>query len=336
MELGFGERDFTACCGSKKFAEEMSIAGPFTSLEQALEASRDIWFNKVDINGWLEAFATHPQIGETPSVNEKNETSAKWSKGEQSIALATASNCSLQELSEWNSWYKQKFGFVFLICASGKSSAEILGELKKRFSNRLTVELEIAAQEQMKITELRLVKLFDARDSRTPHAINQPPTGSMLKQDFRVVADERIGRIGAHLSLSTDKTLAVPSRTRPPITTHVLDVSVGRPGVGIEVSLEKWEGSGSLGFSNAQNVDGWSLLGASVTDSDGRSGRLLPVVDRVPNGYYRISFNTGKYLKAGFFPYVSIVFEIKETQVLEHFHVPLLLSPYSFSTYRGS
>ena len=76
--------------------------------------------------------------------------------------------------------------------------------------------------------------------------------------------------------------------------------------------------------------------GSSTTDLDGRSGQLLSIVDDVNPGIYRISFNTGKYIPNGFFPYVSIVFEIKESQKREHFHVPLLLSPFSFSTYRGS
>ncbi|KAA8520364.1 hypothetical protein F0562_014620 [Nyssa sinensis] len=141
----------------------MASVDTFADFEEAVDAARDIWFNKVDVNGWLEAFAAHPQIGETPSTNHKSPTSAQWSKGEQSTALATATDSSLQELSDWNAQYRQKFGFVFLICASGRSTPEILAELKRRYTNRPIVEFEIAAQEQMKVTELRLAKLFSTK-----------------------------------------------------------------------------------------------------------------------------------------------------------------------------
>ncbi|CAI0403959.1 unnamed protein product [Linum tenue] len=84
------------------------------------------------------------------------------------------------------------------------------------------------------------------------------------------------------------------------------------------------------------DAGGWVYQGSSKTNTDGRSGQLTSIVDAVKPGIYRISFNTGEYNPSGFFPYVSIVFEIRESQKLEHFHVPLLVSPFSFSTYRGS
>ncbi|CAA3032394.1 uric acid degradation bifunctional TTL isoform X1 [Olea europaea subsp. europaea] len=81
---------------------------------------------------------------------------------------------------------------------------------------------------------------------------------------------------------------------------------------------------------------GWTPLGSSTTDKDGRSGQLINMVDALSPGMYRISFNPGRYNPEGFFPCISIVFEVRELQKLEHFHVPLPLSPFSFSTYRGS
>ncbi|KAK4476480.1 hypothetical protein RD792_015634, partial [Penstemon davidsonii] len=84
----------------------------------------------------------------------------RWNKGEQSTALATATDSTLEELYEWNTRYKQKFGFVFLIFASRRSTPEILAEMKRRYENRPIVEFELAAKEQMKITELRISKLF--------------------------------------------------------------------------------------------------------------------------------------------------------------------------------
>ncbi|XP_057451233.1 uric acid degradation bifunctional protein TTL isoform X2 [Lotus japonicus] len=333
MELGFDEKDYLSCCGSTIFAKEMASASPFSSFQHAISIARDIWFNSVDVNGWLQAFSAHPQIGQTHAPSHASETSAQWSKGEQSTALATATGSSSQELSEWNARYMQKFGFVFLICASGRSTDEILAELKRRYTNRPIVEFEIAAQEQMKITELRLAKLFSSREN-TSSTTDKYSTIVVKK------AEDRIGIIGGHVTAasenSTGKSLQTTARSRPPITTHVLDVSRGCPAAGMEVLLEVWRGSQSRPTFGAAGGGSWVVLGSSTTDLDGRSGQLLSIVDDANPGVYRISFNTGKYNPSGFFPHVSIVFEILESQKKQHFHVPLLLSPFSFSTYRGS
>nr|GEX27241.1 uric acid degradation bifunctional protein TTL isoform X1 [Tanacetum cinerariifolium] len=131
MALSLSYNDFKACCGSKQFAKHMVAEGPFDTYDETVVAANNIWFNKVDVNGWLEAFAAHPQIGQNqPSYKTSSTTSAQWSKGEQSTALATATDSTLQELYEWNSRYREKFGFVFLICASGRTTPEILSELK--------------------------------------------------------------------------------------------------------------------------------------------------------------------------------------------------------------
>ncbi|KAI5423068.1 uric acid degradation bifunctional protein TTL isoform X1 [Lathyrus oleraceus] len=334
LGLGFDENDYLSCCGSTQFAKEMASASPFPSYNHALSVARHIWFNTVDVNGWLQAFSAHPSIGQTRPPPHASQTSAQWSKGEQSTALATATGSSLQELAEWNARYMQKFGFVFLICASGRSTESILAELKKRYTNRPIVEFEIAAQEQMKITELRLSKLFTSKGN----IISTTDKNSTLAT--KKAEEERVSIIGGHVTAASDtltaKPIQNPSRTRPPITTHVLDVSRGSPASGIEVLLEKWKGNQARPIFGATDSDGWAVQGSSSTDSDGRSGQLINIVDDVDPGIYRISFNTGKYNPNGFFPSVSIVFEILESQTRQHFHVPLLLSPFSFSTYRGS
>lgn len=157
---------------------------------------------------------------------------------------------------------------------------------------------------------------------------------------FFSTLEDRMSIIGGHLtavSESSDrKASQIPVRTRPPITTHVLDVSQGSPASGVEVRLEVWKGTESHPSFSATDIDGWSFVGCSTTNKDGRSGQLMSMVDALNPGTYRISFNTGKYCPGGFFPYVSIVFEIQDSQKWEHFHVPLLLSPFSFTTYRGS
>lgn len=100
------------------------------------------------------------------------------------------------------------------------------------------------------------------------------------------------------------------------ITTHVLDTAKGKPAAGIRIILTKDD----------------ALLFDGVTDGDGRA-RVLDA-ERVESGTYRITFDTGSYNAAGFFPEATIVFRIDD--VKQHYHVPLLLSPFGYSTYRGS
>ena len=112
---------------------------------------------------------------------------------------------------------------------------------------------------------------------------------------------------------------------KSPITTHVLDTSRGRPAVGVAVALALQEASGS-----------WQVLAQGVTDGDGRIADLLN--DSVGRGVYRLTFDVREYFqlqeKPTFYPEVSVVFEIHDPD--QHFHVPLLLSPYGYSTYRGN
>jgi len=104
------------------------------------------------------------------------------------------------------------------------------------------------------------------------------------------------------------------------ITTHVLDTSRGRPAAGIRVTLE------------AQAVDGgWEISGRGVTDADGRARSLLPEGATLATGVYRLTFDN---LPEGLYPQVTIAFRV--TDPSSHYHIPLLLSPYGYTTYRGS
>lgn len=105
------------------------------------------------------------------------------------------------------------------------------------------------------------------------------------------------------------------------ISTHVLDTSRGRPAAGIELTLEK------------QTADGWTELSRGATNSDGRVADLLP--EPLEAAVYRLTFQTGSYFGGDcFYPEVGVQFRIQDPT--QHYHVPLLLSPYGFSTYRGS
>jgi 5-hydroxyisourate hydrolase len=104
------------------------------------------------------------------------------------------------------------------------------------------------------------------------------------------------------------------------ITTHVLDTAQGRPAAGVSVVLERAAGAG------------WDPVGRGTTDADGRANELLPSAPEP--GRYRLTFDTGSYLPRGFYPQVSVTFVVEQGE--EHCHVPLLLSPFGYSTYRGS
>lgn len=110
------------------------------------------------------------------------------------------------------------------------------------------------------------------------------------------------------------------------LSTHVLDTSLGRPAAGVAVRLERRE------------ADRWLELGRGETDADGRCRGLLPAGVSLQQARYRLTFATGDYFSArgvpAFYPHVSVVFEVREPQ--QHHHVPLLLSPFGYSTYRGS
>ncbi len=112
-----------------------------------------------------------------------------------------------------------------------------------------------------------------------------------------------------------------------PITTHVLDLANGKPASGVPVTLEIGEAA-----------QGWKLLGTGTTDADGRVKDLLPENFRLLPGTYRLNFQVSRYFRAqkieSFFPEASIVFTVQDRT--QHYHVPLLLSPHGYTTYRGS
>lgn len=147
---------------------------------------------------------------------------------------------------------------------------------------------------------------------------------------------------------ATPKPSSAPvSNLHPPFTTHVLDVALGRPGSGIDVALHWWSETSHAGTLELHTIDHgcWATVGRSVTNNDGRSRPLMPASNQLLQpGKYRLTFNTGDYLTRVhgsdkhevFYPFVLAVFEVRPSQASEHFHTPLLLAPYSYSTYRES
>jgi OHCU decarboxylase len=140
-----------ACCGSARWAKEMVDRRPFSHAEQLHATAQDIWYSLNDAD-WREAFSAHPQIGETRPVST-------WSAQEQQ-GMAAADATIAESMSALNHRYKERFGYIFIVCATGKSAAEMHCLLENRLINTPQQELPIAAAEQMKITHLRLGKLL--------------------------------------------------------------------------------------------------------------------------------------------------------------------------------
>lgn len=146
------------CCGSQYWADKLADERPFSSLEELIIESDRIWESatKEDI---LEAFSHHPKIGDLNTMKEKFASTKEWASNEQA-GVQSANEQTLVELAKGNQAYEKKFGFIFIVCATGKSAEEMLTMLNARIHNQPDKEIQIAAQEQNKITHLRLKKLF--------------------------------------------------------------------------------------------------------------------------------------------------------------------------------
>jgi allantoicase len=148
------------CCGSKQWADQVLAQRPFTGEAQLGDAADSAWEN-LSRPEWLAAFLHHPPIGAKKANKHQSSTARRWSAGEQSEAQK-ASPQTLAALAAANQAYRAKFGYVFLICATDKTSEEILKHLQQRLSNDRDSELDIAAEEQRKIMRLRLEKLLES------------------------------------------------------------------------------------------------------------------------------------------------------------------------------
>lgn len=145
------------CCASQAWVEGILAVRPFDSDEQLAETAARIW-NSLGRADWLEAFAAHPRIGDVDNLRAKFSDTKNWASGEQA-GVNAASEETLQRLAGGNDRYFAKFGYIFIVCATGKSADEMLALLEARLANDAATELAIAAAEQLKITQLRLKKL---------------------------------------------------------------------------------------------------------------------------------------------------------------------------------
>jgi OHCU decarboxylase len=150
-----------ACCGSARWASEVAALRPFWDVGQLLNIGRRVW-NELGREDWLEAFRAHPKIGEKQAERETGADARAWSEGEQSRARE-ASDETLDALAAANREYEERFGFIFIVCATGRTAEEMLAALRGRIDNDPEKELSVAAAEQWRITELRLKKFLNVK-----------------------------------------------------------------------------------------------------------------------------------------------------------------------------
>jgi len=267
-------KELFSCCGSQKWVDSLMKDFPFASEEGLVKKATAIWYDECSSVDWLESFTHHPRIGDKKSLEKKL-------AGKEQSAVATAPDVLIDALLAANTDYEEKFGFIFIVCATGKSAEEMLRLMNDRLGNRLDEELNIAMGEQHKITLIRFKKLLD-------------------NANFQFLQMSQL-------------------------TTHVLDTSIGKPGKDITIRL-------------MQPKDGdWQTIAQGVTNADGRIGDLLPAEKILVSGNYKLVFETGNYFAAnnvkGFYPEVEIQFTVTDDA---HYHVPLLINPFGYSTYRGS
>ncbi|WP_298225004.1 2-oxo-4-hydroxy-4-carboxy-5-ureidoimidazoline decarboxylase [Flavobacterium sp.] len=263
-----------ACCGSTKWADAMLSLFPFTNEKQLVDEATRIWYEQCNETDWLESFTHHPKIGDVKSLTEKF-------AGKEQAGVAVATFETIEALAKANADYENKFGFIFIVCATGKSATEMLQLLLDRLQNTVEEERNIAMGEQQKITIIRFKKL-------------------LTEADFQFLKVSQI-------------------------TTHVLDTSVGLPGKDISIRLQ----------SKQNGV--WQTIAQGITNADGRIPDLLPQQKNLKPDTYKMVFDTGSYYRKQnlktFYPEVEILFSTFDET---HYHVPLLVNPFGYSTYRGS
>ena len=146
------------CCGATAWIEGMLDVFPVATSSLLLQEADRIWYSCEEMD-WREAFTHHPRIGDLESLRLKWASTGQWAEGEQS-GVKEASEDVLEKLAAGNEAYEKKFGYIFIVCATGKSAMEMLELLRARLGSTVETEIRIAMGEQNKITRIRLEKLL--------------------------------------------------------------------------------------------------------------------------------------------------------------------------------
>jgi OHCU decarboxylase len=148
------------CCGSPRWAAGVAAGRPYASVETLHKAADSVWW-KLDRADWLEAFSHHPQIGDKPAAG--SESARQWAAGEQKGARSATDDVK-SRLARANRAYFEKFGYIYIVCATGKTAEGMLAILNQRLQNDLPSEISVAAEQQRLITRIRLEKLLTGEE----------------------------------------------------------------------------------------------------------------------------------------------------------------------------
>lgn len=146
------------CCASGAWADRLAASRPFPSRDALFTCAEATWW-ALSESDWLEAFNHHPKIGDVASLRMKYAGNQQWSAGEQA-GMQSADEETIKRLAKGNKDYEERYGYIFIVCATGRTAAEMLALLESRLANNPYDELRVAAAEQAKITRLRLEKLL--------------------------------------------------------------------------------------------------------------------------------------------------------------------------------
>jgi 2-oxo-4-hydroxy-4-carboxy-5-ureidoimidazoline decarboxylase len=153
-------REALPCCGSQAWAAALASRRPIADEASLIKASTSIWFALPE-EAWQEAFDSHPRIGQSHPQTHATEESLRWSAQEQRTAFSDNETARLA-LEQATHRYEQKFGRIFIVCATGKTSAEMLAILEARLKNDAATELRESAEQQRQITQLRLHRWLES------------------------------------------------------------------------------------------------------------------------------------------------------------------------------
>lgn len=159
MSESTATESLTDCCGSSRWVSEMIAARPFSSRDAVFATADRVW-SSLSASDWVEAFEHHPRIGERMSAVVQGERGAEWSSREQT-GIETAGDDVREALAAVNKEYERRFGYIYIVCATGKTPEEMLALARKRLRNAAAVEIRVAAEEQRSITRIRLEKLLE-------------------------------------------------------------------------------------------------------------------------------------------------------------------------------
>lgn len=300
-------RVLSGICSAERWVGAVLAGRPYTSMD-ALLARSDAAVGSMTEADLRGALTGHPRIG------DRQAAATGWS-GQEQAGVAVEDAEFMRALAVANAAYEQRYGHIYLVCADGRSGRDLLELLLERLRNDRATEWRVVAAELAKINQIRLRKLVVVPP---PPPVPEPPRAP---EPPRVQEPPRVEPVRPE-TVRVEPAAADSGSQRQAtggLSTHVLDTASGEPARGIAIRL--------LGRDGRE-------LGRGMTDADGRVSDFG--VGQLEAGVYRLVFDTDGYLGAGqaFFPEVVVTFRADGHR--PRYHIPLLLSPYSFATYRGS